>query len=485
MKAETSRSTAETTAAAGSATPPPEAAPPLAAAPGRFTTGPILGHVLTMTTTASIGLLAVFLVDTLSLLYVGLLNDPVLVAAVGYASTVIFVLISVAIGVSIAGAALVSRALGAGDRDLARRRASGFMLHMTLALAVSAVAVFVAAEHLVALVGASGRTAEVATRYLQINAPALPLFGAGIGYSAVLRAVGDARRAMNVTLGGAGVAFVLDPILILVLGLGVDGAAMGAVAARAGLAYVGWRGAVRHYRLVARPTLSIFLSAAGPVWGIAAPAVATNVASPVASGFVLKVLSQFGDQVVAAATVIDRLTPVAFCALFALSGAIGPILGQNWGAHSFGRMREALNVAFLTSGLYVLVVWGALALGAPLVAALFGLEGRSAELVVFFCRAAVVGWAFIGALFVANAAFNTLGYPLMSTAFNWGRATIGTMPLALLGANHGGPEGVLVGQYAGATLFGTAAAFAAYRVVGRLAGRARPEGVVAGVVPPR
>ena len=50
-------------------------------------------------------------------------------------------------------------------------------------------------------------------------------------------------------------------------------------------------------------------------------------------------------------------------------------------------------------------------------------------------------WFFIGLLFVANASFNNLGFPLLSTLFNWGRATLGTMPFALIGARYGGPEG--------------------------------------------
>ena len=44
------------------------------------------------------------------------------------------------------------------------------------------------------------------------------------------------------------------------------------------------------------------------------------------------VVARFGETVIAASATIDRLVPVAFGGLFALSGAIGPILGQNWGA---------------------------------------------------------------------------------------------------------------------------------------------------------
>jgi hypothetical protein len=57
-----------------------------------------------------------------------------------------------------------------------------------------------------------------------------------------------------------------------------------------------------------------------------------------------------------------------------------------------------------------------------------------------------------GALFVANAAFNNLGYPVLSTVFNWGRASLGTIPFVTYGA-YFGPVGLLVGQAAGSIVF--------------------------------
>jgi hypothetical protein len=72
-----------------------------------------------------------------------------------------------------------------------------------------------------------------------------------------------------------------------------------------------------------------------------------------------------------------------------------------------------------------------------------------------------------GALFVANAAFNNLGYPVLSTVFNWGRASLGTIPFVTYGA-YFGPVGLLVGQAAGSVIFGTLALITAFHVVGRL-----------------
>ena len=68
---------------------------------------------------------------------------------------------------------------------------------------------------------------------------------------------------------------------------------------------------------------------------------------------------------------------------------------------------------------------------------------------------------------VANAAFNNLGAPLLATVFNWGRATIGTIPFAYAGAALAGAKGALLGQALGAICFGIAAVFWAYRLIAK------------------
>ena len=157
----------------------------------------------------------------------------------------------------------------------------------------------------------------------------------------------------------------------------------------------------------------------------------------------------------------------------ALTGTVGPIFGQNLGAGRFDRVAETLTRCFAVTIAYALAAWAALALGWPLLAALFQAKGDTAVYLAFFCRFGVSAWVFVGVLFVANAAFNNLGFPVLSMLFNWGRATLGTAPFVTLGAALGGVEGGQLGMAFGAALFGTAALFAAYRAVARVA-RVRP-----------
>jgi Na+-driven multidrug efflux pump len=161
--------------------------------------------------------------------------------------------------------------------------------------------------------------------------------------------------------------------------------------------------------------------------------------------------------------------PVAFGAIFALSGSIGPILGQNFGARRFDRVRRAIIDSMVSMLCYCAAMWLALIILREPIVRLFGASGEGAELIRFFCVYIAGSMLFIGALFVANATFNNLGFPTWSTVLNWGRATIGTIPFAWIGATYFGAAGVLAGQALGAVLFGIGAVIVCLSTVGRLA----------------
>src|SRR4029078_10734998 len=97
------------------------AATPSAAPSPRLTQGSTMRHVAVMTATGSIGLMAIFVVDFLNLFYISLLAQQELAAGMGYAGTVLFFTVSLCIGITIAGTALVSRAFGARRREEGRR----------------------------------------------------------------------------------------------------------------------------------------------------------------------------------------------------------------------------------------------------------------------------------------------------------------------------------------------------------------------------
>lgn len=435
--------------------------------PPRFVTGSLVRHIGVMAGTGAIGLIAIFAVDLINLLYVSMLGEQAIAAAVGFAGVVGFFHLSLYIGMLIGITAVVSRTIGAHRMAEAHALATSSLVITALVALVLSATTLVFLEPLLQLLGARGRVLELAHRFLVITLPSSVLLGVGMACSALLRSVGDARRAMLVTLLPAVVTAVLDPLFIFGLGLGLDGAAIVLVIARCVLLGVGLYGAWHVQKLLAPLRSSRLRADARTLFVVAGPAVLTNLATPVGAAFVTHSVAQFGASAVAGQATIDRLTPVAFGIIYSLSGAVGPVLSQNLGAGRFDRVREGLRASLWFMVASVTLAWVLLALLQGPLIQLFSLQGMAAEMVRAFCTWIAASFFFMGALFVANAAFNNLGHPLWSTGFNWARATLGTLPFAWWGS-HYGPVEVLVGQAAGAALFGSLALYAALRLTQRL-----------------
>ncbi|MFV8819929.1 MATE family efflux transporter [Haliea sp. E17] len=433
-----------------------------------FTHGSTMRHVLNMTAASAMGLLTMFGVDMVDMYFLSLLGHQELAAAVGYAGTIIFFLVSVSIGLQIALGALVARAEGSHQRDLARRFcSSGLIFSFSTSLVISAVGWFYLLQ-LLQLLGASGLTLEYALAYAHILLPNMPFLVLGMSAAAGVRAIGDARRSMWATVIGSIVNAVLDPLFIFGFNWGLEGAAWASAVSRLVVLAVAWYALFHVHRLPRRITWREFVADLTPILHIATPAILTNLATPIGGGFVLRIMSRFGDSAVAGAAIMGRITPVAFCAIFALSSAVGPIIGQNAGAVQYGRVRSTLrNAAWFNAG-YTLFIWLVLWLAADFIVSAFSATGEAAELILFYCHFLVGAFAFNGALFVANASFNNLHHPHWATAFNFGRALLGTLPAVYFGAQWFGARGVMAGEAVGSLVFGSVALYAAFGLVARL-----------------
>lgn len=433
----------------------------MAAPRAKFVEGNLFRHVSVMALTSSVGLMAVFVVDLINMVYIALLGRAELAAAIGYAGAILFFTTSFGIGMSIAVGALVARAIGARDPAQAREKATtGLVLGFVFGSVFAAV-VWLALGPLVSLLGATGETHALAVHFLAIVVPSQPLLMVGMIGGAILRSHGDARAAMMATVWGAVATAVLDPILIFGLGWELTGAALASVAARLVIAGMALRPIRAKYGGFDRPTPSQVVADMGPVWAIAVPAILTQVATPVGQAFITRATSAYGEAAVAGMAIAGRLTPVAFGVIFALSGALGPIIGQNFGAGRMDRVRRAFLDGLVFTGLVILVVSALLYVLRGPIADAFQAEGLTRDLVYLFCGPLALLWFFNGMIFVGNAVCNNLGRPFWSTVVNWGRHTLGTIPLALWFGQYWGAQGVLVGQALGGVVFGLAAAWLA------------------------
>jgi len=434
----------------------------------KFVEGSTMRHILVMSGSGSVGLMALFAVDLLDMLFISMLGQIELAAAVGFAGTLMFFSTSVSIGTSIAMGALVSKAIGAKDWDNARQLSGSILI---TAFAISLVFtgfMFAYIPELLAAIGAEGATAERAEAYLQILVPSGPFLAVAMAAGAGLRSAGDAKRSMWVTLSGGIVNAILDPIFIFGFNWNVEGAALASVISRFAVLFFSLYPLIKHHNLVSLPNLTHWLKHIRSILKIAVPAIFTNAATPIGNAIVTASIAQYGNDFVAGYAVIGRLIPVCFAVIFALSGAVGPIIGQNLGANRVDRVKETLYNSLIVTSIYTVCVCTLLFFVQDYIIQGFTLQGDAVLIVQAFCTYVAITFIFNGAIFVANTSFNNLGKPLYSTVLSLGRATIGTLPFVYLGSLWFGALGVLYGQALGNIIFGIIALIVLQRHINEL-----------------
>lgn len=404
-------------------------------------------------------MIALFLVDLLDFYFISLLGQSSLAAAVWYAGTLLFFTTSVSIGLSIAMGALVSKNLWAGKKSTAQEYAVYVLIFSALISTLMTIAMFIFSDTLIEFLGARGETLEMAQRYFHIVVLGAPLMSWAIWLSVILRSMGEAKNAMMILVIASIVNGILDPIFIFGFDWGLDGAALATLVSRfamlAAAIYYVWKN--KFFVWVRSVCHLEHLHFFGPITAIAIPAILTNLATPIGWAYVTRVIAEFGDSAVAWISMMGRVSPVAFAVIFALSGAIGPIIGQNLWAGKYDRIRQTIRDGMLFSTLYIIAVSVVMFIAREPIVDIFGLSGEGREIGLLFLS--VLSWLFIfqAMVFVSNAVFNNIGKPRQSTVINFLKATVFTMPFVYFGAEYFGVSGALYGQAIGSVFIGVIA----------------------------
>jgi len=433
-----------------------------------FLTGSILKHVITMSATNAIGLSAIFMVDLVDIYFISLLQNNAYTAAIGYASAILFFTTAISIGLTTANSAIVSKHIARNNRENARQYVSHISIFALITTSFIAVVVWLTAPLLLSSIGAQGEELAAATSYLRIIIPSLPVLALSMQMSATLRSLGNAKHAMYVTLLAGVINAVLDPIFIFLLALDLQGAAIASVIARSGALALSVFYILFKYKMLGRPKILDFQYDAKKIASIACPAMLTQIATPIGNLYVTYEVAKFGTAAIAGWAIIGRVIPVAFGMMFAVSGAIGPIIGQNYGVNNFDRLRAILieSIKFITA--YCLVISLLLSLGQEFIVNTFNAKNETAQIIRIFCQHISITFIFTGITFIAMAFLNNLSYAKYATLLNLGKVTLGTMPFVTIGSYYFAAPGILYGQALGTIIFALIALLVTKHVMKRI-----------------
>lgn len=383
--------------------------------------GSVEGHLAQLGLPMVAGIVAVMSVSLADTYFLSRLGTVPL-AAVGFAFPVTLAIMSFGIGLGAGTASVVSRTLGGGNRDDARRLATDALL-----LALTLAAVFVAVglllvRPLFALLGAEGAVLDQVVAYMRIWIFGLPFLVVPMAANQVIRANGDARIPGATMIIAALINFALDPALIfgwwIFPRLEIEGAAWATVAARMAtfciaLSVVAFKEKMLSF---ARPAAAELARSWRRVAAIALPAAAGNMVNPLGITVVTGILAVYGAETVAAFGVGAKVMHFVNIPMLALSAAIGPLAGQNWGAAKRKRVQRALRSAFVfclgwaSFAAAVFWLWG------DAVAGWFASERSVAAIVQDYFAIVPLTTAGYGVTIIAAAAFNALGMPLKGLA---------------------------------------------------------------------
>lgn len=377
-------------------------------------------------------------------------------AAISFGFPLVFLLISLGLGLSVAGSVLVAQNTGAGDQRQAEYAASQtIMFSFVLAVILGGVGYFTV-EDMLQIFGAAPATLAAATEYLQVIALGLPLMFGFFVFISLMRGYGDTVTPMIVMFGSVVLNIALDPFLIFgwtllpdapLIGtvafpeMGIQGAAYATVFSRgvamvAGLAimFAGHRG-VKIRLADMRPDLGYFRK----ILRIGVPASIEGTGRAISVNLLLIVVGGFSTAVVAGYGIGIRIFSVIFLPAIAVSQGVETMVGQNVGAGSVDRASTATQ--FAAKWMFVILgASGALIFLFPTpIAAVFTNDPAVAEVAAEFLRYVALTFGFIGVMRAYTGAFRGSGHTLMAAVVAVSFLGFIRLPVAAVLAHGFGP----------------------------------------------
>lgn len=333
------------------------------------------------------------------------------------------------------GGPLCSIARGEGRKDYAEKiMGNTFCLLLIFGAVITAVLLIFSKPILYAF-GASDETYPYAGEYLRIYIWGTVFVMISLGMNHFINAQGFAKTGMFTVVIGAVVNIVLDPIFIFVLDMGISGAALATVIAQ-GIS-AAW---AMKFLLSDRAILEL-----KPGNMVLRAKLVGRVLSLGVTGFVMSItnalvqiacntqLQKFGgDNYVGAMTIINSVREISFMAAHGLTSGAQPVLGYNYGARAFKRVKRGIRFVSVAGVVYALAVWAIVMLIPELLARIFNddpamLAVAARAMRIYFC-----GFCLMALQLAGQSTFVGLGKSRQAVFFSLLRKAIIVTPLVYI-----------------------------------------------------
>ena len=391
--------------------------------------------------------------------FVSLLHSDSATAAVGVVFSLMALIQAVGFTLGMGSGSLISRLLGRQQKEAADTvLSSGFTAAVLFGVLVTAMGlIFI--DPLMAALGSSETILPYARSYAQYILFGAPIMAASFVLNNVLRAEGHATLSMaGITIGGI-LNIGLDPIFILReitlpfgivlpgLNLGTAGAAIATLLSQC-ISFLILFSCFLTRKSILHLSVRNVARRGRQYWDIVCtglPSFSRQGLAVIATVALNHAAMVYGDPAVAGMSVVGRVFMLIISALIGFGQGYQPVVGYNYGARRFDRVRESfffsLKTASVMMGILAIIGW----LAAPRVIGMFG-SGQMQEIGTFAMRAQCVGLLFQTLGVLSNMTFQAVGKSWQATFLSSCRQGVYFLPLILILPRVAGLTGVEITQ---------------------------------------
>ena len=430
----------------------------------RIGVDPVLPLMVRFSLPAIVGMVVQALYNVVDRMFIGYGVGPNGIAGVTLAFPLMMVLVSFSILVGVGANTLFSIRMGEGRRDEAEKilgNAFGLLFFVPLAASVAALAWL---DPLLRLVGSSEELLPHARIYSQIVVGGAALSTAGHGLSHFVRSDGRPLVSMAAMVAGALANVALDALFIFRFGWGLAGAAWATVIAQ-GLSFsiclAYFLSHTAHTRLLRRHLLPDWRSVVFPMLGIGFAPFAMNLANSLLNVVLHRGLRQYGgDDALAAMGILGAFMSLVFMPTFGITQGVQPLLGFNYGARKFLRVRRLFWASAAATSSILIAGWIASQLFPAQIMRLFvAADSPLIPLGVRALRVFTLAFPLIGFPIAVGHFFQAIGKPIQAALVSLSRQILLFVPFILVFPRFWGLPGIFAAAPASDAITFAIAAF--------------------------
>jgi len=397
----------------------------------------------------ALGMIAIVVNNVAGAFFIARISTDQL-AAISFTFPVSFIVGAIAMSLGIGTSAMASRLFGAGKREEVRRITGHAML---LAVACAAVVMSIGLltiDPVFTLLGADEKTLPDIHRYMKIYYWGGIFLVVPMIANSVLRAAGDAKRPALIMATAAVINILIDPVLIFGLfgfpRMEIEGAALGGVIANAITMCASGYFVIHREQLVSLRNFQpeLITDSWKRILHVGLPSLTSSLVAPVTTAFITSQVAFYGHGAVAGFGMAARIEGLTLMAMMALSAAMTPFTGQNFGAGRLDRVREGVSFAYRFSLIYGASAAVILFAAGGLLTDLFGLEPEARDAALLQMHIVPLSYMALGCSMTVNGVLNAMGRPMAAMYVSLSRTIAVYAPLAWVLSHFFGLVGIFI-----------------------------------------